>query len=686
MADTDRRTQLTAWGLDPDRADTLSGQLDSLPNTLSPEARWHRISRAFLTPDIPFSIHHELYREIYAGRPREAGPGPAWIPSPAEIASSNIGQLCNRLGLPDYASLHQWSVQNRATFWDTLIRTVGFRFSEPYHAVQEGTPEHPVWLPGSRLNIAASCFTTSPDAVAVRHRQPGGPLQDTTYGELDQLSNRVANSLTNQGLASGDAIAIYMPMTPESVAIYLGIVKMGGVVVSISDSFAPEEIAARLRIANARAVFTQELTTRTDAGSPLYARLIEAQAPLTIVVACDADRCRAALRPDDRLWDTVLTASPVFTPVGRDPGDAINILFSSGTTGAPKAIPWVHTTPIKCAVDAFLHHDIQPDDTLAWPTNLGWMMGPWLIYAALVNHASIALYEGPPTGRAFGEFVRDAGVTMLGLIPSLVKTWRHTRCMEGIDWSRIRAFSSTGECSNPDDMLYLMMLAGYKPVIEYCGGTEIGGGYITGTLVQPAAPATFTTPALGLDFTLLDEQDQPTRNGEVFIQPPSIGLSQRLLNHDHHAVYFEGAPTGPDGCTLRRHGDQVEALGGGFFRHHGRTDDTMKLKGIKVSATELEHALNTVPGIRETAAVAVLPPDGGPANLVVYAVCLPDTMPDPRRLKTAMQTAVRTLHGSLCKIHDVCLVATLPRTASNKVMRRVLRDQYSADMTGATKP
>src|SRR5688572_22989055 len=184
---------------------------------------------------------------------------------------------------------------------------------------------------------------------------------------------------------------------------------------------------------------------------------------------------------------------------------ACNILFSSGTTATPKAIPWNHTTPIKAAADAYLHHDIRPGDVLAWPTNLGWMMGPWLIYAALVNRAAIALYSGAPSGADFGDFVEKTGVTMLGVIPSLVRAWRESRCMEGRDWSRIRCFSSTGECSNADDMRYLMSLAGNKPVIEYCGGTEIGGGYITGTMIHPAAPATFTTPALGLDFEILDD-------------------------------------------------------------------------------------------------------------------------------------------------------------------------------------
>src|SRR6201999_1221580 len=103
-------------------------------------------------------------------------------------------------------------------------------------------------------------------------------------------------------------------------------------------------------------------------------------------------------------------------------------------------------------------------------------------------------------------------------------------------------FSSSGECSNAEDMLYLMHLAGYRPVIEYCGGTEIGGAYISGTVVQPCVPAAFTTPTLGIDFVILDEEHRPAATGEAFLRGPSMGLSTHLLNRDHVVVYYEDAP------------------------------------------------------------------------------------------------------------------------------------------------
>ena len=315
-------------------------------------------------------------------------------------------------------------------------------------------------------------------------------------------------------------------------------------------------------------------------------------------------------------------------------------------------------------------------------------MGPWLIYASLINQATIGLYYGTPTERGFGQFVQDARVNVLGVVPSLVSIWKTTACMQGLDWSAIKAFSSTGECSNPQDMLFLMSLAGYKPIIEYCGGTEIGGGYITGTLVQPCAPSTFTTPALGLDVVILNEDGHPADKGEVFIIPPSIGLSTELLNKDHHQVYFADTPHLPispspslsslklrlSPTPLRRHGDQMERLPNGYYRAQGRVDDTMNLGGIKVSSAEIEQTLNTVEEVCETAAIAISPPEGGPSQLVIYAVVTPETQKDKEAIEADLQKAIAQRLNPLFKIRDLVLVDTLPRTASNKVMRRVLRD------------
>ena len=605
-------------------------------------------------------------------------PAPDWTPTAEFIATTNFAWLMQRAGVKSYDELHAWSVRHREEYWSLAIERLGVRFHEPFRTVLDlsGGVEEPRWLVGARMNIVESCFAAPAECPAIVYQAEGGALSVMSYGELQALTGRVAANLRRLGYRPGDALAILMPMTAEAVAIYLGIVAAGCVVVGIADSFRPREIATRLRLAGAVAVFTQDVLLRGGRDFPLFANAIEAEAPPAIVLPA-RDRLDVSLRAIDCEWRDFLEMDARFEAVPREPSDAVNILFSSGTTGEPKAIPWTQTTPIKCAADAHFHQNIQPGDVLVWPTNLGWMMGPWLIFASLMNRAAMGLYYGAPTGRPFGQFVQESRATMLGVVPSLVKTWRNTGCMQGLDWRGLQLFSSTGECSSADDMRWLMQLAGGRPVIEYCGGTEIGGGYITGTVARPCVAGAFNTPARGLDFVILDEQGCAADSGELFIVPPSIGLSTSLLNKDHHEIYFAGTPRGPDGETLRRHGDQMERLPGGYWRAQGRADDTMNLGGIKVSSAEIEQVLQTVPGVLETSAIAVSS-GGGPSQLVIYAVCSPAQNLGKKELAMAMQSAIKRDLNPLFKIHDLVLVETLPRTASNKVMRRELRARYAA--------
>jgi acetyl-CoA synthetase len=350
-------------------------------------------------------------------------------------------------------------------------------------------------------------------------------------------------------------------------------------------------------------------------------------------------------------------------------------LFSSGTTGDPKAIVWDHLTPIKCAVDGYLHQDLRPGDVAVWPTNLGWMMGPWLILATLINRGTIGIYEDAPLGADFGRFVQDARVRMLGVVPSIVKAWRTSRCMESLDWSSIHTFSSTGESSHPEDMFYLSSLAGMRPVIEYCGGTEIGGGYISSTIVRPNHAAAFNSPAMGLELVILDAEGRPADEGELFIASPSVGLSRVLLNRDHKQTYFEGTPAISGFPQLRRHGDHFRRLPGGLYVAGGRVDDTMNLGGIKISSAELERVCNRVPGVKETAAIAVSQ-ERGPEQLVMFVVLEKSDLSE-QHLATQMNQALRDHLNPLFKVHQAIIVDSLPRTASNKVMRRLLRDRLS---------
>jgi acetyl-CoA synthetase len=615
-----------------------------------------------------------------------------WRPSDPERTGSNIHRFMQRLGFRDYETLHAWSATEPASFWREVVDELHIQFRERSEVTLDVSygVEQPKWFPGSKLNIVESCLTDAMDRPAILWGTCDGGIESQTRGELLSIVRRVATSLGAAGLAPGKRLAIIMPMIPESVAIYLGVIYAGCAVISIADSFAPPEIERRLHIAKADGVFCVGSYLRSGKPIDLYSRLCEAHAPKTIVISPPHD---GALRPGDVVWRDFLGDSELFESFIGDPETIINILFSSGTTGDPKAIPWMHTTPIKCAADGLFHQDIRPGDVVVWPTNLGWMMGPWLIFASLIHRATIGLFEDVTQAAEFGSFVEKARVTMLGVVPTLVRHWRSTRCMESCDWSAIRCFSSTGEASTPAEMKYLSALAGGKPVIEYCGGTEIGGGYITSSPLHPNVAGAFSCPALGNRFVLLDDNGRESNDGELYLVPPALGLSMTLLNRDHHATYYEGCPPGPAGEVLRRHGDHFRRTTDGFYVAGGRVDDTMNLGGIKVSSAEIEAVLNAVEGVAESAAVTIPDPTQGPSQLAVFVVTEgpirtqsagTGSAYSPRavnELRDRLNVALRQQLNPLFKISEVRIIDRMPRTASNKIMRRELRTSLQREVS-----
>ena len=531
---------------DPDRRARLLAALTADRPAIQ---RWHQISRELRTPDGP---HPPLYAATFADHDPTLGPPPAWTPTDREIATTHIG----RLGL-DFPTLHHRSVADPQWFWPTVLEALNIPL--PPDALT-GQGEHARWRSDLHLNAAAACFTDrDPDRIALIGRRQGeSRLQKMTLGDLQQRAQHVARALRHRDLQPGDPWAIAMPMTVESIWIYLGIVLAGGVVISIADTLTPPEIATRLRLAGAKGIFTQDVILRGPSRFALYARIRAADAPPAVVLPA-GQHLADQLREGDVTWAAFVDA--VDHCVGRDAQDTFtphlpaahapsNILFSS-TTPEPTPIPWTHLTPLKAAADAWAHHDLTRDHIIAWPTHLGSMMGPWLIYASLLNDAAIALFEGDPTSPDFCRFVADAKVTLLGVDPTLVRTWRTTDAPHGLDWTSIRCFSSTGEPSHPDDMLWLMARAGYKPIIEYRGTPSLGGAYIAGSRLQSQSPSTFSTPAIGCRFVLLDDAGHPAEEGKVALAAPLIATSETL----HHP-----AP------------DHLTHLGAGYYRHQGRAD------------------------------------------------------------------------------------------------------------------
>ncbi|XP_061375198.1 probable CoA ligase CCL12 [Gastrolobium bilobum] len=681
----------------------------------------HLVTRRVLKPSYPHPLHQLVYYSLHdhssqphAHADADAAPPLYWFPSLEQSKRTNLGRLMETYGpkllgasykdpITSYPLFHKFSVQHPQVYWSLVLKELSVSFVEAPRCIldtSDPSKHGGTWLPGSVLNIAECCLqpTSHPskqdDSLAIVWRDEGFDDSQVNHITLKQLRHQVmlvANAI-DATFSKGDAIAIDMQMTANAVVIYLAIVLAGCIVVSIADSFAPKEIATRLRVAKAKGIFTQDFISRGGRKFPLYSRVIEAAACKVIVLPVIGDDVGVQLREQDLSWKGFLSSnrqhsrSHHYSPIYQSIDSVTNILFSSGTTGDPKAIPWTQLSPIRSAADGWAFIDIQPGDVSCWPTNLGWVMGPTLIYSCFLTGATLALYHGSPLGHGFGKFVQDAGVTILGTVPSLVKAWKSTQCMEGLDWTKIKTFCSTGETSNVDDDLWLSSKSYYKPIIECCGGTELASSYIMGSPLQPQAFGAFSTASMTTGLVILDENGVPYPEdiscvGEVGLFPLYLGATDRLLNADHEEVYFKGMPI-YKGKVLRRHGDIIKRTAGGYLIVQGRADDTMNLGGIKTSSVEIERVCDRADEcILETAAVSVAPANGGPEQLVIFVVLKKGYNSNAETLKKKFSKAIQSNLNPLFKVTLVKIVPEFPRTASNKILRRVLRDQMKRELS-----
>ena len=350
-----------------------------------------------LSPSQSFDVHKKCYEEVYDGIDDVK---PAWIPSKDSAEKTNIFKMMTKKGFSNYQQFYKWSVgtKSRDDFWMESAKNIKIDWeTEPSAAfdIPAGGAAHVNYFPEGQLNISDSCFNKRDPlepALIYSMESNSRDLREMSFRTLYCLSNQIANGITNKlGLKPGDAVGICMPMTPESIAIYLGIVKAGCVVISIADSFSPDEIATRCRLSNAKAIFTQDVIFRGAKFLPLFQRVLDADQivqkaqenlsqSMKIVVLPGMlhtnsypdmskdgkgstwtdkdsegnqvplhDSILTSMRKDhDISWyDLLHLCSKEYTSVKRSAMDPCNILFSSGTTGEPKAIVWSHSTPIK---------------------------------------------------------------------------------------------------------------------------------------------------------------------------------------------------------------------------------------------------------------------------------------------------------------------------------------------------
>lgn len=617
----------------------------------------------------------------------------AWTPTAAHRERSRLLRAINEWGYADLTEMQRASVEDTEGFWRRVVDDLDITFDVPFERVLDesaGKP-FPRWFSGGRLNAATLCshrHATGPLAgkEAVVYEGDSGQRRSLTFAELDAEVRRLAANLVGLGIGRGDRVVLFVPVVPEATVAFLACAAIGAITVPAFTGYGADALATRIADSEAVALITSDSTTRRGKTVPLKATADEAIASLGsacalqhVLVVRHTGADVAMVSGRDVYFDELPREPRPVETLAVDADDPLCIVYTSGTTGRPKGIVHSHAgLALKAAVDFGYGFDLQEDDTLAWISDMGWLVGPLLIMGGLQLGATIVLIEGvpvhPTTARMF-EIIERNQVTLQGVAPTAIRAVMASGIEEFGDLSSLRAFASTGEAWDEPTWWWLFSEVGdgQRPIMNYSGGTEVGGGLLTSYPFLPMAPAAFNAPLPGVDVAVLDTDGKPVVGevGELCVLNTFPGMTHAFWQDTDR--YVETYWSQFEGVWV--HGDLASVDEHGTWRIHGRSDDTIKVSGRRVGPAEIEAALLVDPRIVEAAVIGV--PDQQRGQRVVAFVVLRNPAAEDAGLVAAAEANVGRAFAP-----SVHVVGTLPKTKNGKIMRRAIRARYLGSPVG----
>jgi acetyl-CoA synthetase len=621
----------------------------------------------------------------------------AWSPPPGAFAASPAGRMAARHGINDPHALAERAASDPAWYWAAGAEDVGLTWMRPYDTVVDlsAGAAYPRFFVGGLLNWADYSVDRwvregRGAARAVWWEGDDGSALTLTYAELKQRIDAAAGAMRASGVGVGDVVALLLPMIPEAIVTVLAAAKIGAIVMPLFSGYGAHAVRARLEDSGAKLVVTCDAFPRRGRPVPLKqvaddaVRGLDTVTSVLVVRRLGVDVPMTAGR--DSWWDEACRAAD---PVERAEPMASDapclLLYTSGSTGKPKGCVHTHAgLPFKVALEA--RHGMGVDETSAmlWLTDMGWVMGSFVITAALTNGGTAVFFEGvpdwPEPDRLWAVAARSA-TTVLGISPTVVRalmahgsSWpdRH-------DLPDLRAIGSTGEPWNIDPWHWCARHVGKDrvPIVNISGGTEIGGSLLCGSTYLPVKPASFSGPTLGVDVDVVDEEGRSVRGeiGELVVRSVWPGMTKSFWRDDERYLesYWQRFP------GIWHHGDLAYVDADGFWYLLGRSDDTIKVAGKRLGPAEVESLLVADERVVEAAAIGV-PDDVKGEALVCFVVLRPDE--DPDAAIEGLRGVVAAALGKAMAPRDVHVVDALPKTRNGKILRRVARATYIGSSPG----
>ena len=602
------------------------------------------------------------------------------------------------LGVSGYAELLRCADSEPERFYRALLDEFGYRFYRPFaQALDESRGiAWTRWCAGGATNLVLNAIdrwrgTPTYDKPALVWEGEDGARVTLSYRELDREVCRLAGALRSLGIGRGEVIAIYLPNVPEAMIAMLAAPKIGAIVMPLFSGFGADAMAARLQLGGARALITVDGSLRR--GKLVDAKaIVDAAAALSptlahVVVLKRSGNPIAWNDTRDHWWHELVANQDDDSPTEEMDADSPYLLvFTSGTTGKPKGVVHTHVGfPMKLVLDFWLTMDLKAGDRVLWMSDMGWVVGPFLVYGVPVIGATLVLAEGAPNFPEPDRMWRLAAehrVSYLGVAPTTIRTFMAQGSMPWAqyDLASLRIMVSSGEPWTPDAWWWLFEKIGGRrvPLLNISGGTEMFG--IVGcTLARPLKPCSFNTPIPGTGADVVDEHGRsvpPGTVGELVMRRPPIGLTQGLWRDDTRYIetYWSTWP------NVWHHGDFASRDAGGHWYIWGRSDDTLKIAGKRTGPAEIEALLMATGTLGEAAAIGVPDPVKGSA-LVLVCVARAGVQPSPDLEAQLAQAVVHGL-GIPFKPKAVLLVPDLPKTRNLKIMRRVIRAAYLGENAG----